>query len=143
SNSNAIDLSTVAGDITVANGAGVDVDAGAAALSLTAGGVGSAITLNANASIAGQPINLQADHMAFAPTASINAAGSDVNLTVVTPGTEIRFGAADAPNVLGLLDSELDTITAGTLRIGSGLNGSITFDAAITAPATWNTLSLI
>ena len=54
-----------------------------------------------------------------------------VTLLSKTAGRPINLGAPDSPAALGLTDGELDTITAGVLRIGDAGAGDITVSAAI------------
>ena len=58
------------------------------------------------------------------------------------PLQNINLGAADTSGALGLINTELGTITAALLKIGDANSGSITVSSAISAPVGWNTLSL-
>lgn len=69
---------------------------------------------------------------------SINAGGQAVTIHPETAGVEIDLGGADASAKLGLNDSELDRITAGTLNIGNASSGNITVSADITRSAATN-----
>src|SRR5262249_1151595 len=70
-----------------------------------------------------------------------------VSLEPTTFGRNIDVGTNSNAADLGLLQSDLDNVTAGILRIRSALGSSgsdsIAITAPITAPAGWNTLSLI
>ncbi len=61
-----------------------------------------------------------------------------------TAGQFIALGGPDDTDTLGLTDLELDLITTGVLQIGYSLNvGGIIVTDPITAPAGYNTLSLV
>ncbi len=60
-----------------------------------------------------------------------SVAGSSIDLGNNTSGT------------VGLTNAELQNITAGVLQIGNATAGTINVSAAITAPAGWDTLTLI
>src|SRR5207253_4823302 len=75
--------------------------------------------------------------------AAIDAGAGIVFLAPLQFGTNIDLGGPDALNTLGLTQAELNTVTAGILRVGALFaTNNLTVTAAITAPATWNTLSL-
>ena len=73
--------------------------------------------------------------------AAVNAGSGQVSL--VNGGTEPINLGTKPPNTLGLLQSDLNQITAGTLRIGSQSDiGGMHLTAPIVAPAGWSTLHL-
>src|SRR5439155_15657265 len=55
-----------------------------------------------------------------------------------TNGTAINLGGADASGTLGLLDAELDRITAGAINIGDVNSGTITISNVIDRAAATN-----
>ena len=55
----------------------------------------------------------------------------------------MNLGGADAAGTLGLTDAELDTVTAGILRVGRANSGNMTISAAHDARRLRRTLSLI
>src|SRR5207245_8805774 len=57
-----------------------------------------------------------------------------------TPGQPIDVGTKTG---LGLTNAELGLVTAGVLQVGSASAGNVNVSAAIIAPATFNTLTLI
>ena len=75
-------------------------------------------------------------------TGATTATGAIATLQPNTAGQFVNLGAADAAGTLGLIDAELDTVTAGTLRVGRANSGNMTVSAALT-PAGSTTLSLI
>jgi hypothetical protein len=102
--------------------------------------------LTSVAAITGSSATLTADRMNLAG-GTINVGSGATNIVSLRPdsaGRLINLGsAADAAvNTLELSDAELDTITAGLLRIGRSDAGAITISAAITAPAGYSTLHL-
>ncbi|RLS33683.1 MAG: hypothetical protein DWH80_00040 [Planctomycetota bacterium] len=73
---------------------------------------------------------------------NINAGTNLVTLKQKTNGTLINLGGADvlsgSPLTLGLTDTELDRITAGTVQIGDASSGAITVSAVISRAASTN-----
>ena len=68
-----------------------------------------------------------ADSMDLGSSAvSINAGANALILGVNTNGMAIDLGGADSATQLGLTDTELDLITAGTLNFGDSNSGAIT-----------------
>ncbi len=51
-------------------------------------------------------------------TGATNAGAAIATLQPNTAGQLVNLGGADAAGTLGLTDAELDTVTAGTLRVG-------------------------
>jgi len=143
-NNNPINISTVNGNLTVVNTAAVnDVDAGSSTVNLTAGG-NNIFTNNAGAKITGTGgVTITANSMTLNAGSVIN---SGSNITTLQPNTAVRLinlGGADvAATTLGLTSAELNTVTAGTLRVGKNNAGNITVSTTI-APSGTNTLSLI
>ena len=109
-------------DLTLFNGA---------ALMVGGGGITTAngdITLAANTMILG---------------GAVNAGAASVLLTNAAAGVAIDLGTAPGGGVLGLTQASLNEVTANVLRIGSSTAGALTITAPISAPAGWNTLTLI
>ncbi|MBI4970601.1 MAG: hypothetical protein HZC17_02035, partial [Candidatus Omnitrophica bacterium] len=84
----------------------------------------------------------------FNPTVSANnmtiagtIIGNVVTLRPVSSGQFIQLGGADTTSTLGLMDAELDMITANTLSIGSAVSGNMSVISAI-SPAGTNNLIL-
>src|SRR5581483_9052220 len=142
SGGNAIAITVDTGGLTVTNAAaGADINAGASTVTLTAGGANQAITINASANVTGTGgVTYVADNMTL--TGTTTSTGSTAILKQYTAGQLIKLGSADAAGTLGLLDAELDTITAGTIQVGDVNSGDLSVTAALT-PALSTTLSLI
>jgi len=89
----------------------------------------------------GGNLTLFADHMTF--NGALNAGVGTVYLDNETFPEPILLGTK-AANALGLLQTDLNRITAGVLQIGdfSTDTGGLTVTAPITAPAGWSTLDL-
>jgi len=103
-----------------------------------------ALTVSGAISSGGANISLLADNMTIG--AAVNAGAGTVTLAPLTSAGDtndaVDFGGADAADVLGLTDGELDLVTAGILRVGStSSSGNMTVTAAI-SPANASTLSL-
>jgi Ca2+-binding RTX toxin-like protein len=145
-NNGGIDIRTGNGAITVANtAAAVDVNAGTNGVILEAGSFGAtdfAVQLGAGANVTGTGgVVIVADNIDLAGGATINGGNARVALAPFTSGTQIALGGADGANTLGLTDSELDGISARTLRIGDEADDPISFVSGI-APAGVNQLEL-
>jgi hypothetical protein len=144
STNNGINISTGNGAITVANTAAA-VDVNASGVILAAGSFGAtdfAVQLGAGANVTGTAgVLLLADNIDLASGATVNAGNTRVTLAPFTNGTTIAVGGADGSNTLGLTDTELDGISAGTLRIGDEADNRISFVSGI-APAGVNQLEL-
>ena len=122
--------------------AGTNVTSASGAIQFTgtpgvaANSVGIVMQTSANVSSTGSTVSFIADSMILdIGTPTISAAGNIVTLRQLTNDTTINLGGADGAGVLGLIDAELDRITAGTLQIGDANSGNITITAAITRPA--------
>ncbi len=141
---NPINISTINGNLTVVNTtAANDVDAGTNTVNLTAGG-NNIFTNNTNAKITGTGgVTITADRMTLNTGGVINSGTNITTLQPNTAGRLINLGGADVTaTTLGLTAAELNTVTAGTLRVGRINSGDVTVSAAI-APAGTSTLSLI
>ena len=102
---------------------------------------GGALVVNNAIASGGGPITLYADHMTL--NAALNAGAGTTYLDNWTVTEPIALGTKPA-NTLGLLQSDLNQIIAGTLRFGDSASdtGSLTVTANIAAPAGWTTLDL-
>jgi hypothetical protein len=129
SGSNAIDISTINGNLTVANtAAAVDVDAGTSTLRLAAGGLNKVLTISTGAAVAGTGgLTFVGDNMTLAGTATAGTATA--SLQPFSPGQLINLGGSSSAGTLGLTAAQLNNITAGTLRIGNATAGNITISA--------------
>ncbi|MFH0801083.1 MAG: filamentous hemagglutinin N-terminal domain-containing protein [bacterium] len=136
-NNGAIAVTTVSGDLTVNNTPYPDVDAGSAQVNLTAGGAESRLTVTGSVRGTGG-VTYTADDMEL--TGATDAGTNDANLLQTTINRPIDLGT-DTTGSLGLTNDELNTITAGVLRIGDGNSGNITISAPI-SPSQIPTLSL-
>jgi len=93
----------------------------------------------------GKTINIHANTLYVAPTASVNAGTGTVNIQTLTSGNEILIGGTTANDAmsstlssqkLGIDNTELNRITAGNLVIGdTSSTGKITVSAATTTLA--------
>ncbi len=125
--------STSGGAISVTGTAGSTGSKGI----VTSGATGATITSSGI-------VNLKADKMDLGATnGTIGGTGSIVSLLPLTTGWTITLGtnSSDANNDLELSSSELNKITAGTLKIGNSLSGALSVGAAI-APTGTSTLYL-
>src|SRR5262249_59506574 len=73
---------------------------------------------------------------------TVNSGTAPTQLGNVNSGAQIDLGT-NITGKVGLTQTELNNVTAGALRVGSVTAGAITISAAITAPAGWNTLTLV
>lgn len=80
-------------------------------------------------------VTLIANTMNLASTSSVNAGANTVRLRQQTNSTGIALGQADSAATLGLIDAELDSVTAGTLVIGDSNTNGLQINTAITRPA--------
>ena len=130
---------TTNGAFTVSNTpAAPDVNAGTSTVALTAGGVNQLLTVTGTVTGTGG-VTYTADNMTL--TGATNAGAAIATLQPNTAGQLVNLGAADAAGTLGLTDAELDTVTAGTVRVGRNNSGNLTISAAIdTANTTTTTL---
>jgi hypothetical protein len=156
STSGAVSINTVAGSLRVQSGVSA-----ATTVSLTAGSTGASpdeFLTNEGATITGASVTLTADRMDLVRVAGsiINVGTGSSNIVTLQPFSNGRTidlgGTGDPTGTLQISQAELNTITAGIVRIGNLSNsGSITVTAAITAPSgtaggnpgIWSTLSLL
>lgn len=110
--------------------AGADVDV--SGMPAANGGIGIQVTGNVNTFSAGN-IKFTADGMNLG--GSISPQSRSVTLLPKTVNRTINLGGADSSTQLGLMDGELDAVTAGTLNIGDANSGTITVSADITRSA--------
>ena len=112
------------GDLSVdtINTAGVNAD-----VNLTLAGADNTLTLSGNVTAAGN-ITYTADNMVLGGTS--DAGANTITLVSFTGGREIDLGT-DTEGKLSLTDSEIDTITAGAIYIGSADSGTITVSDTI------------
>ncbi|MCO6459575.1 MAG: VCBS repeat-containing protein, partial [Pirellulaceae bacterium] len=108
-------LTSGGGDVTVTGAAGVETANGG---DITTAANGGSITVIANS------IDIPSG-------TTVDAGAGTVNLRQSTNAFAINLGAGDTGSQLGLIDSELDRVTAGTLNIGDSNSGTITVSAAI------------
>ena len=114
------------------------MNAGTSTVALTAGGANQLLTVTGTVTGTGG-VTYTADNMTL--TGATNAGAAIATLQPNTAGQLVNLGAADAAGTLGLTDAELDTVTAGTLRVGRANSGNLTISAAIdTANTTTTTL---
>jgi len=93
----------------------------------------------ANVTLTGASNSFVADTMDITNTSvTINAGANALTLRPKTNGTLINLGGADSATQLGLTDTELDVITAGTLNIGDANSGAMTVSSSITRPSLTN-----
>jgi hypothetical protein len=137
SGTGAISLTT-ARDIALASGSSISVENGGLTLTAKAPGasVGSFFAIDMNGAtlttsgtgnmvLAGDSMNLGG---------SIVAGAQTVTLRQFSNGRAIDLGGADTVGALGITNTELNTIAAGTIQIGDGSSGAVTVSAAITQP---------
>src|SRR5215831_8947805 len=139
-----IDLRTASGNMNL-----VTVSAGNGSVNLTAGSTAASPDrlLSTTLAVSGTQITLTADSMALGGTINAGSgAGHVVTLRSATTNRPINLDSAagDPAGELRLGQSELSTITAGTLRIGRSDNkGDFKLKSVLSAPAGWSTLHLI
>jgi hypothetical protein len=116
------------------------MNAGTNTVELTAGGANT-LTLNANSNVTGTGgVTYTADSMTLSGSSTTTATGAIATLQPNTAGVAINI--AGGGGTFNLTSAELDTITAGILRVGRANSGNVTINGAI-APAGTNSLSLI
>lgn len=111
---------SLAGAVTLA--AGKSVNVASTSVSTTTSG---ALTVSSIGFI-----NIIANDVSLATGSTLSATGT-VSFTPLTTGRSVDLGT-ETNGQLSLTDTELDTITAGTLQIGNANSGAITVSAAIT-----------
>jgi hypothetical protein len=137
STSGAVSINTVNGSIDI-----IDAVSAAATADLTAGAAGNPLTNDGGVTGAGG-VTLTADRMTL--NAAVNAGSAVAELQPFSGGHAIDLGTNADTTHLGLLQTDLNNVTAGVLRIGNlDTSGSITVTAALTDATTgFNTLSLL
>lgn len=85
--------------------------------------------------IYGGSITLIADSMSIL---GVISAGTNAVTLQPKTSTAIALGAADSAGTLGLTDSELDQVTAGTLSIGHGVSGDVTVFSTVSRTSSTN-----
>lgn len=137
-----VNVQTVAGDLTVNN----NVAAGTVANLISGSTIGSPDhILTNNAAITGASATLAGDRMALdSGTINVGAGIADLTVSSVLRPLNLDNTAGDPNGEMRLSQKELNTVTAGILRVGD-LNsaGLLTIKSAITNPAGWTTLSLL
>ena len=91
-------------------------------MALTAGGANQLLTVTGTVTGTGG-VTYTADNMTL--TGATTAGANIATLQPNTAGQLVNLGAADAAGTLGLTDAELDTVTAGTLRVGRATSGDL------------------
>src|SRR5581483_5672365 len=117
-----------------------------AAAALTAGGTDSTFTNQSG--VTGGSVTVSADRIDLQAGSTVTA-GSGTNDVVVLQPTSLNRAvnidntAGDPTGELRLSTAELNTVTAGVLRVGRADDtAGLTVKSAVAAPAGWNTLSL-
>ncbi|CDG84201.1 YDG domain-containing protein [Janthinobacterium agaricidamnosum] len=143
-------ISTHGGAVTIsgANVVGLgSINVGSGNLALIANEAGGGINLTgtgdqlSGSGAAGQTVSLQADTINFSGGINFGGAASQASVTLLplTNGRAIFLGTT-AGNALGLLNEELNRISAGSLNIGNSNSGNIstfqTIDLAQTTTGT-------
>lgn len=138
-NNGAITVTTAIGDLVVNN----NVVAGTGAVTLTAGGVESLLTVNPF-QVAGGSATLTADRMAIAGGVDVGTGATNiVTLLPFTAGRPVNLGVVGDPaGALSLSDAELDLIRAGIVRVGNTNTGTITVSGPITQGTGYATLAM-
>jgi hypothetical protein len=137
-NGGAVSVTTAAGNLTVSQ----NVAAGAASVALTAGGADSLLTNSA--AVTGNAATLTADRIDLQGGSTVNAGAGIVTLQPFSAGRPVNLDntAGDPTGELRLSQSELNTVTAGVLRVGSPTAGNLTVKSPITTGPGWTVLSL-
>ncbi|VTR93051.1 Hemolysin-type calcium-binding region domain protein OS=Rhodopirellula maiorica SM1 GN=RMSM_03614 PE=4 SV=1: VCBS: VCBS [Gemmata massiliana] len=123
--------------------AAITSSGGAVTVTGTAGATGAGIQVAGTGAITtatnGGDLTLTTDAINLITGATVAASAADaVILRPLTPGLGIDLGGAGGGNPLVLTDALLDTITAGTIRIGGTGTGAVTITAPITRSAPTN-----
>ena len=120
--------------------AGVTTANGRLSIDNCCGPSGDSLVVSQPIASGGSEIDLLADRMTL--SAAVNAGAGLVLLDNDDSTIQINLGAKP-PSKLGLLQSDLNQITAGVLQIGSTSDtGGLFVSAPIVAPAGWSTLDL-
>ncbi len=124
------------GSTTVSN----PVTATGAGNTATVAATGTDAAVTNNSTITGNGVTVSAPVQALGG-GTIAAGTSTATLDQGTAGRPVNVGTAGDPNgSLNLSDPELDTVTAGTLRVGSTTSGNTTLTAAVAPAAATNLL---
>jgi hypothetical protein len=138
-----IQVVTVEGDLNVNN----NVSAGTKQVVLVSGSNGASPDhiLTNNAAITGAAAKLVGDRMALdGGTVNVGAGTAELRVTSIGRPLNLDNTAGDPNGEMRLSQTELNTVTAGVLRVGDlTTTGALTVKSALTNPATWNTLSLL
>ncbi len=127
--------------------AGQSINAGSGSVTLqggTGGGAANAINLvGAASNVSGTGgVSFTANNIAINAAANVNAGAATVTLRPRTATTQTLLGGADSATAMGLLDTELDRITAGAVVVGGvGYTGNINVSGAVSA-TTYPSLTL-
>jgi len=129
--SGAVALTATDGNLVVVDTANADDIAATGTIALSAG-ADDTLTISASADVesTGGAHTYTGDGIDVSGT--VTATGQTVLLKSTTAGDAIDLGGADAADTLGITDTEMDAITADTLRIGASDAGNIVVSAAIT-----------
>jgi hypothetical protein len=137
-------VSTNNGAITISNTVGMavvnNVAAGDAPVALTVDQAGQSFQIM-NAIITGDSATITADSMTLGaqPTESIVVGTGPSNIVQLEPfsaGLAVSLDASVVSGHLSLTQTELNTITAGVVRVGSATAGNLTVNTPITAAGT-------
>ena len=129
------------GNLTVVDNGGLVASSGNASLFLTAGSVSNdnTVIIAAGAQIVGAGgIILTADNLNLGAGSVVNSGAGTTTLRPFEAGTLINLGGADAANTLGITQTEINNVVAGTLLIGNSTSGTITVSTNITRSASTN-----
>uniref|UniRef100_UPI00261E7F55 beta strand repeat-containing protein n=1 Tax=Janthinobacterium sp. TaxID=1871054 RepID=UPI00261E7F55 len=134
-------ITTNGGAVTISGanvaGGGI-VNVGSGNLALSANGAGGGITLTGTgdqligSGVVNQTVSLQADNISFSGNINFGGAASQASVSLLpwTNGRPILLGTT-AANTLGLLNDQLNRISAATLNIGNSNSGNISVLQAI------------
>ncbi|MDG4549954.1 MAG: IPTL-CTERM sorting domain-containing protein [Candidatus Contendobacter sp.] len=135
---------TGAGNVGVSISTAAQIFSTSGAISVTGAGTATSQALfvggtSAIASGNNAAITITADSVNLAVNGLVNAGTGTATIQPRTAGTLINLGGADvlnsSPLTLGLTDTELDQITAGTLVLGNATSGALRLSADISRPA--------
>ncbi|MCL4207257.1 MAG: PD40 domain-containing protein, partial [Pirellulaceae bacterium] len=103
-------------------------------LSVTATSILAASSGNMNVTDGGS-ISLSSNNLAIDSSAAISA-GNGIVAIKPFAGGQVDLGGADGAGIVGLTDTELDRISAGTIKIGDSSSGAISVSSAISPGGT-------
>jgi hypothetical protein len=124
------------------------ISAGSGTIAVTGTGFGTGFGLQAGAgSIIGGPsatgvITINADRIDLTSGTPLLRTTTSVTLRQKTFGQFIDLGGADSGTTLGLTDTELNRVTAPTLKIGDANSGVPISISAVVSPANYRTLAI-